>query len=128
MHIENVFNSSRKKVLSLCLGIRNCIILRYCDLLTTWENLHRENLKVKRFPESRYANWNPAIDLIYDWKVTILMKNVTTTLWSEKSFLEHKRHKNWTSHLGAAYICYCVRHHFWQVHWITYNNIYIYIT
>ena len=58
MHIETVFNNCRKKVLFLCLGRRNCIILWYHDFLIRWENLHRENWKMDVFPESLYVNSN----------------------------------------------------------------------
>ena len=54
--ILKLFLTAAKKVF-LCLGIRNCFILWYCDFLTRWEILHRENWK---FPESRFVDLNPA--------------------------------------------------------------------
>ena len=47
MHIE-IVNSSKKKVLFHCLGIRNCIILWYRDLLSRWKKFLCGNWKMYR--------------------------------------------------------------------------------
>ena len=65
----------------LCLEIRNCIILWYCDLLTRWENLHRENWKMNRISWSTIRSFQPCIRGYFMAKNSFIVE-VTFNDWS----------------------------------------------